>query len=56
MRPRPPDVSLVLRLRAAQATDGVLIGHAEVVETGEVVPVHGLADVVALVRRLGASR
>lgn len=45
-------VTLVLRLQARSAEAGELVGHAEVVDTGELVPVRGIDEIVALVRRL----
>lgn len=45
-------VTLVLRLLAHPAETGELIGHAEVVDTGEVVAVRGVEDLIALVQRL----
>ena len=47
------NVSLVLRVRTDSAGRGELIGHAEVVDTGEVVAVHGTAELLALVCRVG---
>lgn len=52
MRSRLSNVSLVLRLRTEPAEHGELVGHAEVVDTGEVVPVHGHDELLALVRRV----
>ena len=47
------NVSLVLRLLTEAADRGALVGHAEVVDTGEIVPVRDVADLVRLVRRVG---
>jgi hypothetical protein len=55
MRTSPSNVSLVLRLRTEPASHGEIVGHAEVVDTGEVVPVHGHDDLLALVCRVGAA-
>lgn len=49
-------VTMLLRVVADRAEDGQLVGHAEVVDTGEVVAVHGADDVVALARRLAGRR
>ena len=45
-------VTLMLRLLSRPAEDGAIVGHAEIVDTGEVVPVHDVDDLLALVRRL----
>lgn len=45
-------VTVLLRVLADRAEDGQLVGHAEVVDTGEVVAVHGADDVIALAMRL----
>lgn len=48
-------VTMLLRVLAEPAEDGRLVGHAEVVDTGELVPVHSTDDVVALARRLASG-
>jgi hypothetical protein len=45
-------VTLMLRLLARPAEDGEIVGHAEIVDTGEVVAVHDVGELLALVRRL----
>ncbi len=50
-----PIVSLVVRLKADQAEHGELVGHAEVVDTGEVVAVRGAADLAQLVSRVAVG-
>lgn len=45
-------VTLMLRLLSRSAEDGEIVGHAEVIDTGEVVAVQDVDDLVALVRRL----
>ena len=45
-------MTLLLRLLAAPGEDGHLVGHAEVVDTGELVPLRDLDDLVHLVERL----
>lgn len=45
-------VTLMLRLLSRPAEDGDIVGHAEIVDTGEVVAVHDVDDLLALVRRL----
>jgi hypothetical protein len=45
-------VTLMLRLLARPAADGDIVGHAEVVDTGEVVPLHDVDDLRDLVQRL----
>jgi hypothetical protein len=47
-------VTLLLRLLAAPGEDGHLVGHAEVVDTGELVPLRDLDDLVHLVERLSS--
>jgi hypothetical protein len=42
----------MLRLLARPAEGGEIVGHAEIVDTGEVVAVHDVGELVALVRRL----
>ncbi len=45
-------VTLMLRLVTRSAEDGDIVGHAEIVDTGEVVAVLDVNDLLALVRRL----
>lgn len=45
-------VTVMLRLLSCPAGSGEIVGHAEVVDTGETVPLHHVDDLVALVRRL----
>lgn len=45
-------VTLMLRLLTRSAEDGDIVGHAEIVDTGEVVAVLDVNDLLALVRRL----
>jgi len=45
-------MSVLLRLLAAPAADGSLVGQAEVVDTGELVSLHGVADLERLAQRL----
>ncbi len=58
--PRGPEatrpVSLLVRLLPAAADEGRLAGHAEVVDTSEVVPISDLDDLITLVRRLTRQR
>jgi hypothetical protein len=49
-------VSVVLRLLPGPAADGHLVGYAEVVATGEVVPIREVAALVELTRRLGTEQ
>jgi hypothetical protein len=49
-------VSLVLRCLPAPAAEGALVGQVEVVETGEVLPVRDLVELVALVQRVATDR
>lgn len=45
-------LTLVVHLLAAPACDGRLVGHVDVVDTGETLPIREAADLVALVQRL----
>ncbi|MEQ1698828.1 MAG: hypothetical protein ABMA25_01910 [Ilumatobacteraceae bacterium] len=45
-------VTVMLRLLSRAAEDGEIVGHAEVIDTGEVVAVHDVDELLALVRRL----
>jgi DNA-binding winged helix-turn-helix (wHTH) protein len=45
-------VTLMLRLLSRSAESGEIVGHAEIVDTGEIVAVHDVDDLVTLVRRL----
>jgi hypothetical protein len=49
-----PHVSLVLRLLPERAEAGELVGQVEVVETGEVVVVRHIDDLVDLITRLAS--
>lgn len=49
-------VSLVLRCLPAPAADGALVGQVEVVETGEVLAMRDLDELVAHVQRVAAER
>ncbi len=51
----PSHVSLVLRLLRAPATQGEIVGHAEVVDTGESVVIRGVADLQQLAGRVAVS-
>ena len=45
-------LSVVLRVVPAAAADGRLAGRAEVVDTGESVPIRNVEDLLALLQRL----
>lgn len=45
-------VTVMLRLLSRSAEEGEIVGHAEVIDTGEVVAVQDVDDLLALVRRL----
>jgi len=49
-------VSLLVRFLPTAADEGRLAGHAEVVDTSEIVPIAGLDDLITLVRRLTHDR
>ena len=48
-------MSLVLRCLPAPAADGYLVGQAEVVDTGEVIAIRHLDDLVSAVQRLATD-
>lgn len=48
-------LTFVVRLVAGHAASGRLVGHVEIVRTGEIVPVRDVADLVELVRRAAAD-
>ncbi len=45
-------LTVLLRLRAESARDGAVVGHVEVIETGEVVAVKNTGDLTSLIQRL----
>jgi hypothetical protein len=45
-------LTMLLRLRAESARDGAVVGHVEVIETGEVVAVKNAGDLSSLIQRL----
>jgi hypothetical protein len=47
-------ISLVLRVLSEPASHGRLVGHAEIVDTGEIVVLSEPGELVDLVRRLAA--
>ena len=52
---RPRTLTLVCHLLVDQAVAGRLVGHVEVVRTGEVVAITGADELVALVEHLRSS-
>ena len=48
-------VTLVMRLMSAAALEGRLVGHVEVVRSGEVVSITSATDLADLAYRLAAS-
>lgn len=48
-------VTLVVRLLAAEALEGHIVGHAEVVRSGEVVPICDGYELELLAQRLAAE-
>jgi hypothetical protein len=44
--------TVLLRVLTEPAEDGRVVGHAEVIDTGEVVTLHCIDDLVTLVQRL----
>jgi hypothetical protein len=53
-RTRRTTIPLLLRLLADEAGNGEIVGQAEVIDTGEVVPLCELRDLLQLLVRLGA--
>ena len=45
-------VSVMLRCLPDPAADGLVVGQAEVVDTGEQVPIRQVSDLVAMLQRL----
>jgi hypothetical protein len=54
-RAAPRPLTVVLRLLPEPGAAGALVGHAEVVATGETVLITGQDDLVDLVRRLSLN-
>lgn len=48
-------VTLVVRLLAAEAIEGHIVGHAEVVRSGEIVPICDGRELEQLAKRLAAE-
>ncbi len=56
VEPRPiGPLTLVIRLLASEAIEGHLVGHAEVVRSGEVVSITDYHDLESLVIRLASE-
>jgi len=51
----PSHVSLLLRLLRVPATNGVLVGQAEIIDTGESVVIHSVSDLQQLASRAAAA-
>lgn len=45
-------MTVLLRVLGPAASEGEVVGHAEVVDTGEKVPLRGVDDLFVLLRRL----
>ena len=54
-RARPRPFTLLLRLLPRQGSLGRLVGHAEVIDTNERVPISSEQDLIDLVRRLSTT-
>ena len=50
-----PPVTLVVRLLVAEAIEGHIVGHAEVVRSGETVPISDVQQLAQLAQRLAAE-
>jgi len=46
---------LICEVLTEPAANGRLVGRVQVVATGELVPITGIADLLALIHRLAAS-
>jgi len=53
-RRRTRPLTLVCHLLVEPAVEGRLVGHVEIVNTGETVSITSVADLVVLVERLGS--
>jgi hypothetical protein len=48
-------VSVMLRCLPDPASDGFVVGQAEVIDTGELVPIRRVDDLVEMIQRLATS-
>ena len=48
-------ITLICEVLTEPATNGRLVGRVQVVATGELVPITGIADLLTLIHRLSAS-
>ena len=53
-RPLSRQITLICEVLTEPATNGRLVGRVQVVATGELVPITGIADLLALIHRLSA--
>gem|GEM_PF-6707985 len=51
-RTRRSTVTVLVRALAGPAESGLLVGHVEVVDTGEILPITSVEALVELLRRL----
>jgi hypothetical protein len=53
-RPLTRQITLICEVLTEPAVNGRLVGRVQVVSTGELVPITGIADLLALIQRLSA--
>jgi hypothetical protein len=54
-RPLSRQITLICEVLTEPATNGRLVGRVQVVATGELVPITGVADLLALIHRLAGA-
>jgi len=54
-RPLSRQITLICEVLSEPATTGRLVGRVQVVATGELVPITGVGDLIALIHRLSAT-
>ena len=54
-RPLSRQITLICEVLTEPATNGRLVGRVQVVATGELVPITGIADLLTLIHRLSAG-
>ena len=54
-RPLSRQITLICEVLTEPATNGRFVGRVQVVATGELVPITGVGDLIALIHRLSAA-
>jgi len=54
-RPLSRQITLICEVLTEPAANGRFVGRVQVVATGELVPITGIADLLALIHRLAAG-